>query len=123
MKRNISKQKGSILFTSVTLVLLVAIGAALTVQMLVSVQRINQRRRELSRAYYTAEAGVAQVQHWGNYPSDYTLNPTLFQRVNDGVLNIAEALVTNSSLVSVNTDPAVMFPTLFTAVNTGTGIT
>jgi hypothetical protein len=66
-----SRKRGSLLMVSFILCMIVSTGAMLMIKNLLDHQRTNQRRRDLNRAYYAAEAGVAQILHWGNYPEEY----------------------------------------------------
>jgi hypothetical protein len=45
--------------------------AVLLVRTMVDHQKINTRRRDIARSFFAAEAGIAQVLHWGNFPGDY----------------------------------------------------
>ena len=65
------KRRGSILAITFFLCILMAVAALWTTRTLLDHQKTNLRRRDLARAYYAAEAGVAQVLHWGNYPEEY----------------------------------------------------
>lgn len=101
---NTRNNRGAILATALTLVSLVAIGSLLMARSFLDHQRLNNRGRELSRAYYQAEAGVAQTLHWSNYPSDFTYAPTLFER----------------DPSATNTDPfSAKFPQIASAISGG----
>lgn len=60
------------------MVMITAIGALLMSRTLLDQKRINERRRDLWRAYHHAEAGVAQVQQWGAYHDTFLPDTTLF---------------------------------------------
>ena len=75
-----SRRRGFILAVTFFFVMLTSIGALLLTRTLMDQQRLNQRRRDHQTAFYAAEAGVAQVLHWGNFPAEYTPNITLFYR-------------------------------------------
>ena len=65
------KNRGSILVFAFLITMVAALAAILMAKTLIDHQHANRRRRDLKRAYYAAEAGVAQVLHWGNHPEDY----------------------------------------------------
>ncbi|HNY26353.1 MAG TPA: hypothetical protein PKH31_03125 [Candidatus Sumerlaeota bacterium] len=67
----INRRRGSVLVVSVILSVSAAMTAVLLVKTMVDHQRINTRRRDIARAFFAAEAGVAQVLHWSNFPEDY----------------------------------------------------
>lgn len=73
-----NRRRGTILMTSMAMIMLIAFGTVMLARMVIDQQRLDIRRRGLTRAYYAAQAGVSLVQHWSNYPQDYTVNPTLF---------------------------------------------
>jgi hypothetical protein len=64
-------RRGSVLVVSVILCVTAAMTAVLLVKTMVDHQRINTRRRDIARSFFAAEAGIAQVLHWGNFPNDY----------------------------------------------------
>jgi hypothetical protein len=68
-KRN--PERGSVLVVTYILCILASMATLWMLKTLLDHQRTNQRRRDLNRAYYAAEAGVAQVVHWGNHPEEY----------------------------------------------------
>lgn len=70
-----------ILSFALVLMLIVAIGAVLLTRTLLEQKRLNERRRELWRAFLHAEAGISQVQHWAFHPDSFTPDPNLFVRV------------------------------------------
>lgn len=78
----IGKPRGSILAVTLFLCMLAAISSIWMVKTLFDHQKTNVRRRDINRAYFAAEAGIAQVLHWGNYPDDYDSGGTsgLFYR-------------------------------------------
>jgi len=69
--RKAGRQRGSILVVTFTLCMVMALAALWMTRTLLDHQKMNQRRRDLNRAYFAAEAGVAQVLHWGNFPEEY----------------------------------------------------
>lgn len=71
-------RRGAMLATTLMLMLFCSIGALWVAKTVLDQQVQNTRRRELARALFAAEAGVQLVLHWGNAPTDYTPNPTLF---------------------------------------------
>lgn len=72
------RARGSILAVSLVVMSLAAIASLLMVRTLLDHQRLNERRRSLWTAFYAGEAGVAQVQQWALYPTQYTPNTALF---------------------------------------------
>lgn len=87
--RGVRRRSGSILVISLTLLTLVSISSLLMARTLSDYQRLNTRRHQLRTSYYAAEAGVAQVVHWGNIPSDYTPNTQLFRMIDEDAANEA----------------------------------
>lgn len=84
-----------------------AIAALWASRTLLDHQKTNLRRRDINRAYYAAAGGVAQVLHWGNYPSEYDNLGTegLFYRNPDtGVFPNLSAAITGGSEVVLSTD-------------------
>lgn len=73
-------RRGVMLAVVLFLVSITAFGALYLSRSLLDHQRLNRRQRDLTRALYAAEAGIALIQHWSNFPADYTPNPTLFMR-------------------------------------------
>ncbi len=73
-----TRLRGSIGAIALVLLAISSLASLLMVQTLLDHQRINKRRRELARAFYAAEGGVAQVLHWANYPADYTADSNMF---------------------------------------------
>ena len=67
----LKSRRGSILVLTLILCIIGALAAVWMVKTLLDHQRTNIRRRDIARAYFTAEAGIAQVLHWGNFPDDY----------------------------------------------------
>lgn len=89
--------------------LLCAIAALSSIWLLWTVldhQRANKHKRSMNVAYFAAEAGVAQVIHWGNMPDDYDNGGTsaLFYRdpSTDTFPNLTSAL--NSGNVTIASD-------------------
>jgi hypothetical protein len=76
----IRARRGTILATTMVLVALAAFGALMLSRTELDQKRLNGRRRDLARALYAAEAGISLVQHWSNFPADYTPSPFLFLR-------------------------------------------
>lgn len=73
-----TRLRGSISAIALVLLAISSLASLLMVQTLLDHQRINNRRRELARAFYAAEGGVAQVLHWANYPDDYSIDSNMF---------------------------------------------
>ncbi len=67
----IDRRRGSVLVVSIILSVTAAMTAVLLVRTMVDHQKINTRRRDIARSFFAAEAGIAQVLHWGNFPGDY----------------------------------------------------
>jgi len=68
---NSRKERGSILPVTLMVCVLAAISAVALIGVLVAHQNLNTRRRDMARAYFAAQGGVAQVLDWGNHPNDY----------------------------------------------------
>ena len=115
-----------ILAVSLFLVSLAALASLWMVRTLLDHQKINTRKRELTRAYNVAEAGVSLVQHWGNdepkelfYPSnDYTPNQTLFDYVPPPT-PVPGVTPSGAGMQYVDGSVAAQFPTLFAALAGG----
>jgi len=91
--------KGSILVTTVLLSVIVAMSIIWMTTTLMDHQKLNRRRREINASYYAAQAGLAQVQQWGNFPAEYD-GGVLFLRMPDNTFpNLAAALPINSGNV------------------------
>lgn len=76
------QQRGAaILAFALALTMIAAISALLMAETLMDQRRINDRRRQLWRAFMHAEGGIAQVQHWALHPDSYTLDTDLWERV------------------------------------------
>lgn len=94
--------KGSILVTAFLLSVIVAMSIIWMTTTLMDHQKINRRRREMNASYYAAQAGLAQVQQWGNYPAEYDGGGSsgLFLRNSDNTFpNLATALPKDSGNV------------------------
>lgn len=85
--RKIRNERGSVIAAALFLTAIAAIGTLLMSQALIDHQRLNDRRRDLWRSFLIAESGIAQVQHWGLHPGDYTPNTNLFA-VTDASSNV-----------------------------------
>jgi hypothetical protein len=73
------RRRGAVILAfSLTMTLIAAFGATLMARTLLDQSRINERRRELWRAFLHAEAGIAQVQHWAANPADLHAGPFAF---------------------------------------------
>lgn len=72
-------RRGSSLVITLVMLTVITLGLLWSTDTVMSQERLGQRKHSLSRAYYAAEAGVAQVLHWGNFPEDYTLDTSLFE--------------------------------------------
>lgn len=102
-------QRGVMLAVVLFLAAITAFGTLYLSRSLIDHQRLNHRQRDLTRALYAAEAGVALVQHWSNFPADYTPNPTLFSRTTStpnfpnlrAVLTGGGMTINSASLVSL----------------------
>jgi len=68
---NPRKKRGSILPVTLMVCILAAISAVALIGVLVAHQNLNTRRRDMARAYFAAQGGVAQVLDWGNHPDYY----------------------------------------------------
>ena len=68
---NSRKERGSILPVTLMVCVLAAISAVALIGVLVAHQNLNTRRRDMARAYFAAQGGVAQVLDWGNHPDYY----------------------------------------------------
>lgn len=75
----IRRRRGMLMGVALFLVALAAVSVLLMVQTMHDHQNMNDRRRELNRAYHAAEAGIDLVIHWGNIQEDYTDDPALFE--------------------------------------------
>lgn len=101
-KRNFNRRRGTILMTSLIMVMLISFGAVMLAKMVIDLQRLDIRRRNLTRAYYAAQGGISLVRHWSNYPQDYTINPNLFVMgtTQPGFQNLRTALTGSGITVS-----------------------
>ncbi|HUT26291.1 MAG TPA: hypothetical protein VM492_18325 [Sumerlaeia bacterium] len=72
LKRN--GRRGSILTTTFFLCMLAALSSLWLIGTLMDHQRTNQRRRDVTRAYFAAEGGIAQIIEWGNNTPGHTLD-------------------------------------------------
>lgn len=104
-------RSGSILVISLTLLTLVSISSLLMARTLSDYQRLNTRRHQLRASYYAAEAGVAQVIHWGNIPQDFTPNTQLFRKIDD---EAASQAITGG--IAQLSDFSELFPSLSAAL-------
>lgn len=77
---NMLGRKGSSLAIAMVLVTLTALALVWLGQTVMTMQRLNKRKADLARAYYAAEGGVSIIQHFSNYPNQFTKNTLLFQR-------------------------------------------
>jgi hypothetical protein len=68
----------AILAFTVVLTVIAAVTAMFLSGTLMDHSRMNERRRELWRAFLHAEAGIAQVQHWALHPDDYTVDANVW---------------------------------------------
>lgn len=102
MKRNrLHRRRGSSLAIAMVLVTLTALGLVWLGDTVTSMQRINKRKADLARAYYAGEGGVALIQHFANYPAQFTKNTALFQSVS-GTTGPAIFPTLNASLLAGN---------------------
>lgn len=118
------RRRGSVIATALFLTALAAIGTLLMSRTLLDQQRLNDRRRDLWRSFLIAEAGVAQVQHWGLYPDDYTPNTNLFE-VTDPTSNVPGERFGNLAAAlnggGVTIDQEMLEQAGITAMTTGDG--
>lgn len=77
------KRGAMILAFALGLTLIAGITSMLMARTLMDHKRLNERRRDLWRAFYFAESGIAQVQQWALYPDQYTFDTDLFMEVNE----------------------------------------
>lgn len=121
MRKNIGNKakqnhrRGSIMAVTLVLMTLAAVGTILMASTVMDHQRLNERRRDLWRAYNHAEAGVAQVQHWGMYPSEFSSNQALFAETVVEVSSEGPSGL-NTSEITFET----RYPTLYAAINGST---
>lgn len=78
-----NRKIGSIMAVSLIIMSIAAIGSLLMARTTLDQQKLNERRRELSRALYIAESGVEIVRHWGNEPSAFSADVSMFH-INEG---------------------------------------
>lgn len=71
-------QRATVLVTTFFLVMIASLAGLLLTQTLLDQQQLNDHRRGLWRAFYLAESGVAQVQQWAKYSSEFTQDTSLF---------------------------------------------
>lgn len=87
-----------ILAFTLGLTLIASITSLLMARTLLDHKRLNERRRDLWRAFYFAESGIAQVQQWALHPDEYTFDTGLFMEVNETgtvaerYVNLADAI-------------------------------
>ncbi len=99
--RSARQERGvAILAFTVVLTVIAAITAVYLSATLMDQSRINDRRRQLWRAFLHAEAGIAQVQHWAMHPDDYTDDTAMWAYAGGGT-------------------PAEKYPALATALSNG----
>ena len=111
--------RGSALAVTLVMIALLSMGLLWMAQTVLAHQGMNKRKHELSRAFYAAEAGVAQVQHWGNFPADYTPNPSLFERVDPETLMGGGEEEGEETIVDLSANPELLFPSLAAEVDSG----
>lgn len=92
-RRTRGRRGAVVLAIALTLTLISAIGAVLMTRTLLDQHRVNQRRRDLWRAYHHAEAGIAQIQQWGAYPSTFQPDTTLFDEQRPADLDVQDLLL------------------------------
>jgi hypothetical protein len=81
-----SSARGSVLVAAMVMVVLASFASLLMARTLLDQQHLNQRRRDLSRAFYAAEAGIQLINYWGlnnAAAATYQPNPTVFLPGND----------------------------------------
>lgn len=101
------RRRGAVILAfALGLTLIAGITSMLMARTLMDHKRINERRRDLWRAFYFAESGIAQVQQWALYPDQYALDTDLFMEVNetgsaaDRYANLATAIAAGGFTVS-----------------------
>jgi hypothetical protein len=82
-----------ILAISLVLTMIAAFGAVLMARTLLDQKRLNERRRDLWRAFHHAEAGIAQIQQWGGYHNQFTPDTTLFEAQIPPGLDVEDLLI------------------------------
>lgn len=105
----VQQRRGSIMATTLVLMTLAAVGTILMANTVMDHQRLNERRRDLWRAFNHAEAGIAQVQHWGMYPSEFSTDQTMFVET---VIEVDTTGVVTSDITFQS-----RFPGLYAAIN------
>lgn len=89
-----SRRRGAIILViSLTLTLIAAFGAVLMARTLLDQKRINERRRDLWRAFLHAQGGIAQMQQWGAYPATFQPDTTLFEQQIPPGLEVDDLLI------------------------------
>lgn len=101
--RNRTRRGVAFLTFTIVLTILIAIGTILMVGTTLDQARMNERRRDLWRAYLHAEAGIPLVQHWAAYPDDYTVDTSLFAIANE--TGTIEEQYSNLNLALAAADP------------------
>lgn len=92
--------RGSILVVSLFLIALVSFSAVLMARTIIDHQRLNTRRHNVREAFYAAEAGVALVLHWGNFPTEFTPDPNLFASVGTNFPALQAKLAQGGELIT-----------------------
>jgi hypothetical protein len=81
------EKRGAVLPVTIILCVLAAMTTVWLIGTLVDQQRINNRRRDVAKAYFAAEAGVELVKHWGNFPEEFDnsgVNGLFYRKAQDG---------------------------------------
>lgn len=74
------ERRGSMLAVTMVVMTLATVSTLVMATSAIDHKRLGDRRFELSKAFYMAEAGVAMVVQWSNDPASYTPNRNLFRR-------------------------------------------
>lgn len=69
--KRLAKRRGLSLAVLLVILTISSLGSLIMTKSLLEQQRLNQRRRDLARSFYAAEAGVGRMLHWSNTPADY----------------------------------------------------
>ncbi len=109
-------RRGFILAVSMILLFICAVGATLLARTVMDHRGLADRRSELARAFYAAEAGVNQVVHWTIQPADYSADELLFARDSQGAFSTLSS-ATNSNSIAI---PEALLPVLVS--ETGEGV-
>ncbi|GAB4316223.1 MAG: hypothetical protein Kow0059_08670 [Candidatus Sumerlaeia bacterium] len=76
--RNLRAQAGVALLTTLILLSVAVLLSVGLLRFTMEVQMVDEKRNDGIKAFYIAEAGVHEVVHYFNHPTDYTPDTTLF---------------------------------------------